>query len=126
MVELKNISSIILFLLSFMYCFQYMLRDIYYKSKNFHLKKNINKILPFFTKYNGVFLIFTFIISILFFILNISTSHILGFILIVICLFNLILVYNPKRKIVSTHYLRILSYILMISVIIIPILQLNS
>lgn len=119
-------SRVVLFLLigisSFLYSLLYVFRDIYYATENFRMKKCVNKILPFLTKYNTFFLILTFILLLVFYLINFYQIFIL--LLIFIILFNLIFIYFPINDIVSTPYLRILSYILIFSITLLFIFQL--
>ena len=108
-------------LFSFLYCLLYILRDCYFATQNFQMKKYINKVLPFFTKYNRFFLVIAFI----FLILNLYNMYITKFlfsIIIMVIILNLIFIYLPIKKFTSTKYLRFLSYILFIIVLLIPIL----
>ncbi len=110
-----------IFIFSFLYSLLYILRDCYFATQNFQMKKYINKILPFFTKYNGFFLIFT----LLFLVVDFYKMYIpsfLFFIIIIIIILSLIFIYIPIKKLTSTKYLRFLSYILFIVVLLIPIL----
>ena len=115
----KSLSLVIL-LFTLLYSSLYILRDIYTSTENFQMKKSINKLLPFFTKYNKAFLIFTFIILI-FSYYNLMFSSLLFFITAAIILLSLFCLYSPISKIKSTSVLRILSYILLVEVLIIPL-----
>ncbi|KHS57559.1 hypothetical protein QX51_07625, partial [Terrisporobacter othiniensis] len=110
-----------IFLFSLLYCLLYILRDFYFLTQNFQMKKYINKILPFFTKYNGIFLIATFIFLI-FNLYNVYITRLLFSIIITVIILSLIFIYIPIKKLTSTKYLRFLSYILFIVVLLIPIL----
>lgn len=110
-----------IFLFSFLYCSLYMLRDFYFATQNFQMKKYINKILPFFTKYNSFFLIFTSLFLI-FSIYNIYIQQLLLFIIIIIIIFSFIFIYIPIKNFTSTKYLRFLSYVLFISILLVPLL----
>ena len=52
-----------------LYSFMYILRNIYYYFENKSLRRFINKLLPFFSKYNSLLLVLALVSSIL---------HILG------------------------------------------------
>ena len=108
-------------LFSFLYCLLYILRDCYFATQNFQMKKYINKVLPFFTKYNGFFLVIAFIFLILN-IYNTYTTNFLFSIIIMVIILNLIFIYLPIKKFTSTKYLRFLSYILFIVVLLMPML----
>lgn len=108
-------------LFSFLYCLLYILRDCYFATQNFQMKKYINKVLPFFTKYNGFFLVIAFIFLILN-IYNTYTTNFLFSIIIMIIILSLIFIYLPIKKFTSTKYLRFLSYILFIVVLLMPML----
>ena len=110
-----------IFLFSLLYCLLYILSDFYFLTQNFQMKKYINKILPFFTKYNGIFLIATFIFLI-FNLYNVYITRLLFSIIITVIILSLIFIYIPIKKLTSTKYLRFLSYILFIVVLLIPIL----
>lgn len=117
---LKNALFLIMLLLSICYCLLYILRDFYFSTENFQMKKNINKILPFFTKYNGLFLILLLIISIFNF-YTMYISNILFFIILTSIALSLAFIYLPKIKFYFSNYVRLLSYILFLEVILIPI-----
>ena len=117
---LKNALFLIMLLLSICYCLLYILRDFYFSTENFQMKKNINKILPFFTKYNGLFLILLLIISIFNF-YTMYISNILFFIILTSIALSLAFIYLPKIKFYFSNYVRLLSYILFLEVIFIPI-----
>lgn len=110
-----------IFLFSLLYCLLYILRDFYFLTQNFQMKKYINKVLPFFTKYNGFFLIVAFIFLI-FNLYNVYITRLLFSIIITVIILSLIFIYIPIKKLTSTKYLRFLSYILFIVVLLIPIL----
>lgn len=70
MVEIYSLLfSIIASISIFLYSFMYILRNIYYYFENPYLRRLINKLLPFFSKYNIFFLILA---------LFSSVFHILG------------------------------------------------
>ena len=117
---LKNALFLIMLLLSICYCLLYILRDFYFSTENFQMKKNINKILPFFTRYNGLFLILLLIISIFNF-YTMYISSILFFIILTSIALSLAFIYLPKIKFYFSNYVRLLSYILFLEVILIPI-----
>ncbi len=117
----KNILFLGILLFSILYSLLYILRDIYFATQNFQIKKYINKVLPFLTKYNIFFLIITLIILIIEF-YNMYIPKFSFFIIIGCIILNLLLVYIPIRKIHSTKNLRLLSYILIIVIILIHII----
>lgn len=120
-INFKDYLFLSIFVFSFLYCLLYILRDCYFATQNFQMKKYINKVLPFFTKYNGSFLIFTFT----FLIINLYNPYItklLFYIIVMTIILSLIFIYIPIKKLTSTKYLRFLSYILFIGVLLIPLL----
>ena len=117
----KNILFLGILLFSILYSLLYILRDIYFATQNFQIKKYINKVLPFLTKYNIFFLIITLIILIIEF-YNMYIPKFSFFIIIGCIILNPLLVYIPIRKIHSTKNLRLLSYILIIVIILIHII----
>ncbi len=120
-ISFKDYLFLSVFVFSFLYCLLYILRDYYFATQNFQMKKYINKILPFFTKYNGFFLVLTFI----FLIINFYNSYItklLFYIIVMTIISSLIFIYIPIKKLTSTKYLRFLSYILFIGVLLIPVM----
>ena len=117
----KNILFLGILLFSILYSLLYILRDIYFATQNFQIKKYINKVLPFLTKYNIFFLIITLIILIIVF-YNMYIPKFSFFIIIGCIILNFLLVYIPIRKKQSTKNLRLLSYILIIVIILIPII----
>lgn len=121
---IKFILSIIIILLTSCYCILYLLRDLYDIIKNFQMRKYINKILPFFTKYNVIFLISSFTILFIFYLLSFNYSNIYILFVFTIFLLNLLFLFTLRKKILTTPYLRILSYILIVCVILIPFFSL--
>ena len=117
----KNILFLGILLFLILYSLLYILRDIYFATQNFQIKKYINKVLPFLTKYNIFFLIITLIILIIEF-YNMYIPKFSFFIIIGCIILNFLLVYIPIRKIHSTKNLRLLSYILIIVIILIHII----
>lgn len=120
-INFKSYLFLGIFLFSFLYCFLYILRDCYFKTQNFQMKKYINKALPFFTKYNRFFLILTFIFLILNF-YNMYITKLLFYIITMLIALNLIFIYIPINQITPTKYLKFLSYVLFIVVLLIPVL----
>ncbi|XAM38545.1 hypothetical protein TPHSE_28290 [Terrisporobacter petrolearius] len=120
-INFKDYLFLSIFVFSFLYCLLYILRDYYFATQNFQMKKHINKILPFITKYNLLFLVLTFI----FLIINFYNSYItklLFYIIVTTIISSLIFIYIPIKKLISTKYLRFLSYILFIGVLLIPLI----
>ena len=97
----KNILFLGILLFSILYSLLYILRDIYFATQNFQIKKYINKVLPFLTKYNIFFLIITLIILIIEF-YNMYIPKFSFFIIIGCIILIFLLVYIPIRKIHST------------------------
>lgn len=120
-INLKSSLFLGVFFFSFLYCLLYILRDFYFATESFQVKKYINKMLPFFTKYNNYFLIVAFFFLILNF-YNIYITRIFFYIIIIVIILSLIFIYIPIKKFTSTKYLKLLSYILFIVVLLIPIL----
>lgn len=119
-INFKDYIFLSIFLFSFLYCLLYILRDCYFVTQNFQMKKYINKILPFFTKYNEFFLVLTFILLIIN-LYNAYITKLLFYIIIMAIITSFIFIYMPIKKLTSTRYLRFLSYILFISVLLIPL-----
>ena len=92
----KNILFLGILLFSILYSLLYILRDIYFATQNFQIKKYINKVLPFLTKYNIFFLIITLIILIIEF-YNMYIPKFSFFIIIGCIILNFLLVYIPIR-----------------------------
>lgn len=120
-INFKDYLFLSIFVFSFLYCLLYILRDYYFATQNFQMKKYINKVLPFFTKYNGLFLILTFIFLIINF-YNAYITKLLFYIIVMTIILSLIFIYIPIKKLTPTKYLRFLSYILFIGVLLIPLL----
>ncbi len=103
-----------------LYSFMYILRDIYYYFKNKSLRKFINKLLPFFSKYNSLLLVLALISSlshILCVFINapiFNIGYIVFFILLVIAKFNFFSSGNYN----NIYILNILSYLLLFALII--------
>ena len=110
------ISSICIIL----YSFKYILTNIYYYFKNKYLRKFINKLLPYFSKYNHLLLIIALISSIIHILDVIITTHIINtgyvvlFLLILVFKFNFFVLKSPN----NTYILNILSYLLLFSLLI--------
>lgn len=102
------------------YSFKYILTNIYYYFKSKYIRKFINKILPFFSKYNHLLLIIALISSILHILGIIMIRHIINtgyvvlFLLIIIFKFNFFVSKSPN----NTYILNILSYLLLFSLLI--------
>ena len=118
--NIKNGLFLCMLFFAILYCFLYILRDIYFSIENFQMKKYINKILPFFTKYNVFFLVFTFIILV-FTYYNMYISKLFFFIILVSIVLSFTFIYIPIKKFKYTNSLRLLSYMLLIEVILICI-----
>ena len=116
--SIKYIFSLSFLFLSIFYCLLYILRDIYFTTQNLQMKKSINKLLPFFTKYNSLFLFLALIC--LFF--NFYISKYLFIVIIITIILNIFLIYIPIKKFNLTNCLRLLSYIFLIEVILMPII----
>lgn len=101
----------------FLYSFMYILRNIYYYSENTSLKKFINKLLPFFSKYNILLLMFALVSSLLHIVCIFINTSILNtgyatlFILLLIFKFTF---FNSKNS-NNDYILSILSYLLLFS-----------
>ena len=121
--NLENISFVVLVLLSCFYSMLYILHNLYYKTNNFKIKKCVNKILPFFTKYHRISIIYIFIFLLVFVILNFKDSYLFGFTLFVISFINLIFTYNQIKRFVSNICLQLTSYTLLLYIVLIPILD---
>ena len=120
-INFKGCIFLGIFLFSFLYCLLYILRDCYFATQNFQMKKYINKALPFFTKYNRFFLIILFIFLIFDF-YNMYITKLSFSIIVMVITLNLIFLYMPIKKLASTKYLKFLSYILFIVTLLVPIL----
>lgn len=120
-VNLKTYLFLGIFIFSLLYCLLYILRDYYFTTENFKIKKYINSILPFFTIYNKFFLIASFIFLIFSF-YKMYITQLLFFIIIIVIILSLVFIYIPVKNFISTKYLRFLSYILLVSVLLIPLL----
>lgn len=103
-----------------LYSFMYILRDIYYYFENKSLRRFVNKLLPFFSKYNFLLLVLA-LISSLFHILGVfintpifSTGYVVFFILLIIAK----LTFFSSRGSNNSYILKILSYLLLFALII--------
>ena len=103
-----------------LYSFMYMLRNIYYYFENRSLRRFINKLLPFFSKYNSLLLMLALISSLLHILgvfINthiLSTGYVVLFILLLIIKFTF---FGPKNS-NNSYILNILSYLLLFALII--------
>ena len=116
--DFRILLFILISVLSFFYCLLYILRDLYYATGNFQMKKYINRLLPFFTKYNIYFLLLTLISLIVF---SLNNFSFLIFLTIFIVLINFLFIFLSPKKFTSTSHLRLSSYILIISIALLPI-----
>lgn len=116
MVYFKNSLFSGMLIFSIFYSLLYIMRDIYYLTKDMKKKKFINKLLPFFTRYNVCFLIFLFLFLILEFYNSYISSLLFSIIFLTITL-SFILIFFPIKNFNSTKYLNLISYILIIEVI---------
>ena len=98
---------------SILYCLLYILRDFYFATQNFRMKKYINKILPFFTRYNKLFLILT-LMFLIFSFYNMYISKIYFTLIIIPIVLSFTFIYIPVIKFQYSKYLKVLSYILLI------------
>ena len=98
---------------SILYCLLYILRDFYFATQNFRMKRYINKILPFFTRYNKLFLILT-LMFLIFSFYNMYISKIYFTLIIIPIVLSFTFIYIPIIKFRYSKYLRLLSYILLI------------
>lgn len=98
---------------SILYCLLYILRDFYFATQNFRMKKYINKILPFFTRYNKLFLILT-LMFLIFSFYNMYISKIYFTLIIIPIVLSFTFIYIPMIKFQYSKYLKVLSYILLI------------
>ncbi len=98
---------------SILYCLLYILRDFYFATQNFRMKRYINKILPFFTRYNKLFLILT-LMFLIFSFYNMYISKIYFTLIIIPIVLSFTFIYIPMIKFQYSKYLKVLSYILLI------------
>ena len=98
---------------SILYCSLYILRDFYFATQNIKIKKYINKILPFFTRYNKLFLILT-LMFLIFSFYNMYISKIYFTLIIIPIVLSFTFIYIPMIKFQYSKYLKVLSYILLI------------
>lgn len=104
----------------FLYVFMYVLRNIYYYVRNNALRRFINKLLPFFSTYNSLFLILALICSLLH-IIGIfidssifNTGYVIFFILLITIKFN----FFDTSKSNDDSRLNLFSYLLLFALII--------
>ena len=98
---------------SILYCLLYILRDFYFATQNFRMKRYINKILHFFTRYNKLFLILT-LMFLIFSFYNMYISKIYFTLIIIPIVLSFTFIYIPMIKFQYSKYLKVLSYILLI------------
>ena len=103
-----------------LYSFMYILRNIYYYFESQSLRRFINKLLPFFSKYNYLLLILALISSLLHILgvfINtpiLNTGYVTLFILLLIVKFTFFGYKNSNNG----YILNILSYLLLFALII--------
>lgn len=102
-----------------LYSFMYILRNIYY-FKNKSLRRFINKLLPFFSKYNSLLLVLALVSSILH-ILGIfintpilNTGYVVFFILLLVTKFT----FFGSKNSNNSYILNVLSYLLLFALVI--------
>jgi len=103
-----------------LYSFMYVLINIYYYFKNKYIRKFINKLLPYFSKYNHLLLIIALISSIIHILGVIMTTHIINTGYVVLFLLILVFKFNffISKKYNNSYILNILSYLLLFSLFI--------
>ena len=103
-----------------LYSFMYVLTNIYYYFKNKYIRKFINKLLPYFSKYNHLLLIIALISSIIHILGVIMTTHIINTGYVVLFLLILVFKFNffISKKYNNSYILNILSYLLLFSLFI--------
>jgi len=103
-----------------LYSFMYVLTNIYYYFKNKYIRKFINKLLPYFSKYNHFLLIIALISSIIHILGVIMTTHIINTGYVVLFLLILVFKFNffISKKYNNSYILNILSYLLLFSLFI--------
>ena len=103
-----------------LYSFMYILRNIYYYFENKSLRRFINKLLPFFSKYNSLLLVLALVSSILH-ILGIfintpilNTGYAVFFILLLVTKFT----FFGSKNSNNSYILNVLSYLLLFALVI--------
>ena len=103
-----------------LYSFMYILRNIYYYFENKSLRRFINKLLPFFSKYNYLLLVLALVSSILH-ILGIFintpilyTGYAVFFILLLVTKFT----FFGSKNSNNSYILNVLSYLLLFALVI--------
>ena len=103
-----------------LYSFMYILRNIYYYFENKSLRMIINKLLPFFSKYNSLLLVLALVSSILH-ILGIfintpilNTGYAVFFILLLVTKFT----FFGSKNSNNSYLLNVLSYLLLFALVI--------
>lgn len=117
--DLSITSGIIASVFILLYSFLFILRDLYLLCKNNNIKKFINRILPFFTKYNPIFLLLSVLFS-LYHICSFSTidsTLSFGYAIIVLIFIIIKIKFFPSKKSNSSQLLNYYSYLLVISLL---------
>ncbi|SHG82749.1 hypothetical protein SAMN04488530_10881 [Asaccharospora irregularis DSM 2635] len=117
---MNNLSGIISFIFLLLYALLYIMRDLYVFSNNFIIRKYINKTLPLLTKCNSLFLIASFIFSL------VHLSHLYAkvphlnqvYIIMLLILFALKNTYLKPSNIKYVHLFNFSFYLLTFSLII--------
>lgn len=103
-----------------LYSFMYILRNIYYYFENKSLRRFVNKLLPFFSKYNSLLLVLALLSSLLHILgvfINtpiLNTGYAVLFILLLIVKFT----FFGSKNSNNNYILNILSYLLLFALII--------
>lgn len=103
-----------------LYSFMYILRNIYYYFENRSLRKFVNKLLPFFSKYNSLLLILALISSLLHILGIFINTHILstGYVVLFILLLIVKFTFFGTKNSDNSYILNILSYLILFALII--------
>lgn len=103
-----------------LYTLQFILYDLYSFCNNNSIRVNINKIIPFFAKNNSLFLLLSFIFSVLHLIFYYSCSTLFNSGYLIVCIIILLLVSKAfsKKFMHLKIYLEKLPYLLLISLLV--------
>lgn len=117
---MASLSGIVTSIFIFLYVLLYAMRDLYISTRNITVRKYINQVLPFLTKYNSFFIF----IALLFAIIHVAYFYNecsilnLGYGLIFLILFILKKAYKKSTNIRYDFSLNFASYLLVLTLII--------
>ncbi|MGL4797020.1 MAG: hypothetical protein ACRC1Y_03225 [Paraclostridium sp.] len=103
-----------------LYSAKYILNDVYSFLKTNSAKARVNDLLPFFSKFNTIFILVAFVFSSLHFYLSFSSSSIFnsGYLTLFLVVFLITVKFFNRKFIDLKQYLVMIPYLLLLSIIV--------